>query len=315
MNNLLGLNPEVLTLVGAKEKSAYSKVVWLLILTVLLSIISNGYFGFLFLRTWWGIALISFFMGFIHFSVLRISLITLLTKPLVEVEQRHPINSEANSNTVTAMPVKTASQVFRENIRNTFFTILRFFKFGNLLRFLFVGFIAITISVPISTFFLHSEAMRIEDQYRKSLLIELDAQQNLKSSLNLSASSKKDLQNGYYPFVVFRVLWESYLFRILVLFIIGLVFAPLILLTWIRNNKKFEYPEYIRQQARTFVLADYNKTLEDSQQYLDAHFPTFSFQLKEMNVHSDSPFNQKFKKSFDRKFGNSIEFLTYMHNL
>lgn len=315
MNLFLGLNPEILDQVEPKEKSSYRMVTWLFLIVVLVCFISNSYFGFLLLRTWWSALLIGLLMGFIHFSVLRISLITLLTKPLVEQTAKAYNAENPNPNPTELPAAKRFASNLKKNIVNCFSFITSFLKPSNLLRFAIVGLVALTISVPISTLPFHGRAMEIETNYRNNLVKDVQATKPYQSKQLLSSISIDKIEEGHFPFVVIRTLIQSSFFRFLIVLFSFLIFSPVLILSFLRYDKDFRYPELMRLNSKEQIAFDYQKTVEVSQVFLEKNHPTFTSRLADLSIFNDGPFNTEPKGLANRKFGNSTEFKNYILNI
>lgn len=283
MNRLLGLDEALLRQTGAVEQAGYRMVTYLFLLVTAFSIFSNGYFGFLLLRNWWGVLLLGLLMGYIHFSVLRIALITLMTKPLVDKQ---------------LASVTTAPGAIKRTLKS-----LRKLNLSSLVRFVFVGLIAISICVPLATLLFHQQAMQVEEAYR----LELAAAVGSSSLVDASA-----LNEAHFPFVIFEQLWKFSGFKYVLLVLFVAVYAPLLALARLRYGNNNRYAELCRESMRKEVLIDYQETIEQSQYYLDKHHPWFDKKLMDLTPFSDAPFKQVLNRGSSRSFGTSDEFRNFM---
>lgn len=336
MNVLLGLNKDLLQQVSQVERSSYISASWLFLFVASLSFISNGYFGFLFLGTWWGAILLSLLVGFIHFSVLRISLITLMTKPLIDKEEsaavetlplsvhegqeQAALDGKIVEQKITAEPTSNRSTVrerVRKMVNNTKLQAglkrIRKSNFSSVMRFVFVGLIAMTICIPMSTLFFHNEAMQIEESYRSKLIqsYELAA-----AKMQISSGPVDDeLKNAHYPFVIFEALWHRTSYRLLVIIFLVIVYTPLFALGRLRHGKGNRYADLCRESMRKEILIDYQETMDQSQYHLEKTYPFFKDKLMDLVPFSDPPFKYKAKNLYKRKFGNSAEFRNFMREM
>ncbi len=314
MNSFLGLNPEILDQLEPKEKSSYRMVTWLFLIVVSVCFISNSYFGFLLLRTWWSALLLGLMMGFIHFSILRISLITLLTKPLFERPEKGSTTANPIANPTELVPSKRVGLNFKKHVFIGFSAFTSFMSPSNLLRLTIVGLVAITISFPFSTLPFHLKAMEIEANYRNSLVRDVQASKPDQSKQILSSISIGQIEEGHFPFVMFRTLFQAPFFRFLNFLFILLIFAPILILSSLRYNKEFRYPELLRLNSREQIALDYQKTVEESQAFLEKNHPTFTRRLADLSIFKDGPFNKEPNGLANRKFGNSTEFKNFILN-
>ena len=283
MNSLLGLNTNIAGSISTEEVRAYRIVNLLFLAVICLSIFSCGYFGYLLTNRWEGIVLFSSLMGFIHFCILRISLITLMTKPLIH---RQIDNTDA--------PLKKIYQRIH-------------FTSADVARYIFVGLIALTIAVPISASFFHDRGKVIEENHRHEMI--QTSQMEIQIS---SAYQNKQLANAHFPFIIFSQLSVQFSFKVLCMIFTLFVFSPLILLHRLRNNKNFSYMDLCREEMRREVQIDYDETLEQSQYYISANFPMFRKRLSDLTVYADAPFNNHFKQENKPEFSSREEFLKAM---
>ncbi|MGR6087722.1 MAG: hypothetical protein ACU4F9_06085 [Arcticibacter sp.] len=290
MNFLLGINDDLLRQVGPVEKSGYRLVNYLFIAVSLLSLIANGYFGYLLIRTWWGSLLISSLMGFIQFSILRISLITLMTKSLVD-------NEMPKSDSPETIKVRLLTRV--NGMMNL----------STILRFVFTGLVAIAISVPLSIIFLHTEAIKEEQLYRDKIT------QMVNTELSEITIESMHINEAYYPLVILKFCSSKSAYQFLVLIFILAVYSPLIVLGRLRFNNNNKYADLCKESMRKEVIIDYQETLEQSQHVLFQKFPDFKTRLEDLTPFADMPFKQEKKINFKRTFGTSEEFQQFIRTL
>jgi hypothetical protein len=299
MNNLLGLDNNLLQQVSVVERAGYYSATRLFLLVSLISVVSNGYFGYLFLGTWLGAFVLAILIGFIHFSVLRISLITLMSKPIVEA-----VNAKVVDTVAKPSKIKNLFNGTRQLTR---------FNIASIMRFVLVGLIAITICIPMSTIFFHNEAMQIEESHRVHVLQNYNA---VSAQMHIRAGVvDRDLSQAHYPFVIFEVLWEKSGYRLLVFVFLILVYTPLFALARLRYGKDYSYGDLVRDEMRKDILIDYHETVEQSQFFLDKSFPEFKKKLTELTAFSDPPFKHCAKTLSVRKFGATADFRQYMRSI
>lgn len=285
MNFLLGIDNQLLKKTGTAEKSGYWLVNILFIGITLLSLIANGYFGYLLLRNWSGVLLIGLLMGFIQFSILRIALITLMTKPLYE------------NNTSEIKDIKG-------RLLQRFSSIL---SFPSVLRFLFTGLIAISISFPLTISIFHDEAMAVEHSFRLKL--------SKNSETEHPTIGQMDTIHSNYPFVILKHFIDKPPFRTLVSLLMLLIFSPLLVLGWLRYGKGFIYTDLSKDFMRRDIIIEYQECLEQSQYFLKNNFPDFKPPLEELIPFSDMPFKTQKKVIVDRKYGTKSEFKNFIQSL
>lgn len=282
MNSLLGLEEALLRQTSTIEQAGYRWVNYLFLIVTAFSFLANSYFGYLLLRNWWGVVLLGTLMGYIHFSVLRIALITLMTKPIAE---KKPVLT-------STVPTALKRATHKLNI-------------ASVLRFIFVGLIAISICFPLTTFLFHKRAIEIEDVYRLNLASTVKAQ---------SIGGMEELQHAYFPFVIFQQLYDSGSFKFILIVLFVAVYSPLLVLARLRYNNNNLYAELCRESMRQQVKIDYSETMEQSQYFLDKNYPSFDRKLTELTPFDDAPFNQVMKKGPARSYGSADDFRQFMRS-
>jgi hypothetical protein len=290
MNLLLGIDDAFLREVNAAERTGYKIVNFLFIGTTLLSVVANAYFGYLMFRTWWGVAMIAALMGFIQFSILRISLITLMTKPLVEKK-----SPEVDSSFTTTTKIISR---FSEAIR-----------FSSVLRFVFTGLIALSISVPLTILAFHNEAMKEEELFRQQLTHNLSIQM---SEISLRAT---EINEANYPLAIIKFSCSRPGFITLSILFMVLIFSPLVTLARLRYNNSNKYPDLCREAMRKEILIDYQESIEQSQYFLTRNFPDFKTRLEDLSPFADMPFRQQKKGASADRYGSTEEFQQFIRTL
>lgn len=288
MNKLLGLDESLLRQTGTAEQAGYRLVNYLFLLVTALSVLANGYFGYLFLRTWWGALMLALLMGFIHFSVFRIALITLMTKPLIDKQE--------SAAELPLRPRINFKSLFRPNL-------------ASLVRFVFIGLIALTLSFPLSTLFFHRQAMALEQEFMERISEQANRQDFGSIAL------QDDTRQAHYPFVIFERLWALPSFRNSVALFVLIAYAPLLALARLRYGRLSKYADLCRASMRQEILIDYQETLEQSQDALSKSYPAFDKKLVDLTPFSDAPFRQKLKRGAFRTYGSSAEFKNHLRSL
>jgi hypothetical protein len=289
MINVLGLDTRIFDQVSVLERGAYKTATTTFLIVVGMSLLANGYMGMMLFGSWLAVVPFALFFGFIQFSIIRIALITLLSKPLAE-EKVEIVTPE--------MPVKAG-------VWNRLKTKSSKLRLASFLRLLFVGLIALTISFPLCSLLMLPKAMEIEADHR----IELNqSNQNNKAALN-------EIQHTHYPFLVFQELLLESSFKFLLILTVCLVYAPLILVARLRCNDKFEYLEKARQEMLKLVAIDYDETIEQAQYALNQEFPMNKKKLKDLSVYADAPINSIYKNETKHTIGNKVAFNQFIQSI
>jgi hypothetical protein len=277
-NKLLGIDSMVLSQTSPSEKNLYNLSGILLGICLLVIFISDAYSGYLYSGTIVGVVTSAMIIGFIHYSIYRLSLLTLTTRPFVEKEV------DANK--------------LKKTIKRLIPSI------SGLLRWVFTGFIAIAVAFPASTLLHHKQAMEIQDYHRIELLKDIPP----------TSKAFQDIKTGNFPFLVFESMLQYSSFRMGVLFFTIMLFLPLFLLSRLRNKEIYQYTRILRDIQKEEILLNYNTTIKDSQRFLDKEFET-NLNLETQCIYADAPFNSEFKNEQNRNFGNREAFYTYLKSL
>lgn len=289
MINVLGLDIRIFNQVSSLEKAAYKTATIALFIVVGMSLLANGYMGMMLFGSWLASVPFALFFGFIQFSIIRIALITLLSKPLAEEK----------------VEIDTPEIPVKQGVWNRLKTKSSKLRLASFLRLLFVGLIALTISFPLSSLLMLPKAMEIEAEHR----IELNqSNQNNKAALN-------EIQHTHFPFLVFQELLSEFSFKFLLILTVCLVYAPLILVARLRYNNNFEYLEKARQEMLKLVAIDYDETIEQCQYALNKDFPSNKKVLKDLSVYADAPINSIYKNETKHAIGNKIAFNQFIQSI
>jgi hypothetical protein len=293
MRALLGMNDVALESTQGNERILYTIISWWLVANVILSLVGNAFFGFLASGKWPLTIALGLLMGFIHFSILRLAMITLVTKPLAE--EQDP-------------PVFTAEELKKPAVKLRVF--LSYFKFINgafVLRMIFVAAIAITVALPFAALMQREEAFAINESHRVHVLKELQHKEFMATQM---------LKEAHYPITVLNQLWNhNGAFRFQVLLVMLSFFIPVVILYWLRESKSFQYVNRLKEISRNEVLIDYHETLEQSQYALDQNFPKHGYQLSQLAIHEDAPFNTKYKGELNRKIEGKVAFIAHLKSI
>lgn len=289
MLNVLGLDTRIFNQVSVLEKTAFQTASVTFLIVVGMSLLSNGFMGYMLFNSWLATIGFALFFGFIQFSILRIALITLLTKPLAQEILEAPVEVSPTN----------------KKLFNSLKSNLGKIRLSALFRVVFVGLIALTISFPLSSLLMLPKAMEIEAEHR----IELNqSNQNNKAALN-------EIQHTHFPFLIFQELLSEFSFKFLLILTVCLVYAPLILVARLRYNNNFEYLEKARQEMLKLVAIDYDETIEQCQYALNKDFPSNKKVLKDLSVYADAPINSIYKNETKHTIGNKIAFNQFIQSI
>lgn len=280
LESLLGIDSSLLQHCGAGEQRGYRLALIAFACVSVFMVLSDAYFGYLFSGSILGTLASALCLGFIHFSIYRLALITLTTRPLSE-------------ETVLAQ-----NATFKQKLR-------RLVPDGGMVfRVLFVGLIALAVSFPAATALHHSRAEEIMDRHRSEL-------KALQKNEDLNTLLEDDAR---FPFLVFETLLREADFKFYVIVFTFGIFLPLFLLRRLRNNTKGQYTLKLKEIHRGLAERHFYATLLDSQDHIDRHFAGQK-NLRELILFEDPPFNTRRKSENTKQFGNRTAFLSYLNQL
>ena len=288
MMRLIGIDKAIFSQIHGVEKSLYRLAAIAFIVVVVLSFVTNGYMGWMLTQSWRGVVLMSLLMGFIHFSILRIALITMISLPVVSKSTESAANS------------------MLQRIKN----VASWFSFAGSLRFLFIGLIALAMAFPGAALLQSQNADNWNNQRRQEVIQE--SLQKVHGEGQLSPQLLMELRQANYPFYVFRQMLQQKGNWTLLLFIVVLIFFPFVILAYLKRGSQFQYPALASKLAIQEIQMDYSRTIEESQAWMDKHFSGFTRTLHELSPYSDPPFNSQLKESKVRVYGSHEEFQKWL---
>jgi hypothetical protein len=280
LESLLGIDSNLLRHCGAGEQRNYRLALIAFACACVFMVLSDAYFGYLFSGSILGTLVSALCLGFIHFSIYRLALITLTTRPLSEET------------------VPSQNTTFKQKLR-------RFVPDGGMVfRVLFVGLIALAVSFPAATALNHSRSESIMDQHRREL----------KSLQNNDGVNTLFEEEARFPFLVFETLMQDADFKFyVILFTLG-IFLPLFLLRRLRNNPKGQYTVKLKEIHRGLAERHFYATLLDAQDHIDRHFAGQK-NLRELVLFEDPPFNTRRINKHQKNFGDRKAFLSFLNRL
>ncbi len=283
MKKIIGLDPDLFAQLSGNERFMYHCTIWSFVVVIVLSIVSNGYFGWMMTASWLGVVSMAFLMGFIHFSILRIAIITMISLPLVK---KNDVSLEKASRWKKVLAFGS------------------WFTFANGVRWIFVGCIAVSMAFPLVSAFHHASSQDMNRQKRMEVFQASAEKQGGQS--NMSVALKRELLQANYPFYVFRQWWSNAGKRAEIGFWMIMVAFPFFFMVVIKHNKSFVYAQRASEKAIRDIQIDYAETLEESQLRLSQRFPFYTKRLQDLSPYEDAPFNSILKQTKQREWGTDV---------
>jgi hypothetical protein len=238
-------------------------------------------------------------VGAILAMVIRVALITLVSKPLIPVVPEAPID-------VAAIPIVPV-QTWRTQLK-------RLPDFSVVFRFLILSLLALTVAFPLCSLIAYSESDRISDDRRAKVYAEFQANHpNMTAEQQLIL--RENLQNEHFPIHVYRTLAEQGVGRFMAVSICVCWLVPFFLLLYLRSASEFQYATLNRDQLVQQIATDYAEMLEQS-----VHMQRNKFGLHDAiqpnGAWNDAPFNTRKKQLTDSyAFIDQASFTEYMKSL
>lgn len=287
MKGLIGIDSDIFSQISGGERALYQGATFSLAVVCLLSFLTNAYFGWMMTHDWVGVLAMSLLMGFIHFSILRIAVITMVSLPVISKP----------SSTETGLKSKIKS-------------LVGLISFAGIIRFVFVGCIAISMAFPGLAMLEFNKTEALNQQRRKEVLAESMAKMN--GIDKASQQLMHELNQANYPFYVFQELSKQKSNGVIVFAIGGVVFLPFILLAYLKKGPSFQYARLASKMAIQSIEMDFSRTMEESQWWMDQRYPTFSKKLMDLQPYADAPFNTQLKTAKMRQYGTPTEFQNWL---
>lgn len=288
MMRLIGIDKAIFSQIHGVEKSLYRLAAIAFIVVVALSFVTNGYMGWMLTQSWTGVVSMSLLMGFIHFSILRIALITMISLPVV------PQSSDSTPNSML------------QRMKN----IANWFSFAGSLRFLFIGLIAVSIAFPGTALLQHQNAENWNNQRRQEVIQE--SLKKVQGDGQLSPLLLMELRHANYPFYVFHQITQHNQNWTLLFFIVSMVFFPFLILAFLKRGSQFQYPVLASKLVIQEIQMDYSRTIEECQAWMDKQFSGFARSLSDLSPYADPPFNSQLKDRKVRVYGSHEEFQKWL---
>jgi hypothetical protein len=236
-------------------------------------------------------------VGAILAMVLRVALITLVSKPLFpEVAPTDP----------SALPI---AHVLTWRTR-----LQRLPDFSVVFRFLILSLLAITAAFPICSLIAYSESERISIERRAEVYASIHAN-HPDMSAQQELILRENLQREHFPIHVYRTLAEHGNGRLIAFWILGCWLVPFFLLIYLRAGSSFQYATLNRDLLVRQIATDYAEMLEQSVRIQRNKFGLHGT-VQPNGPWADAPFNTCKKQLADSYvFTDQASFNEYLQTL
>jgi hypothetical protein len=238
-------------------------------------------------------------VGLILAMVLRVALITLVSKPLFP-----------EASTISADPLSTPiSPLHSWRTR-----LQRLPDFSIVFRFFILSLLAFTVAFPVCSLIAYSASERISSERRAEVYAEFRS-----NHPDMSAQQQRilleNLEHEHFPIHVYRTLAALGSGRLMAMWIWGCWMVPFFLLLHLRSAAEFQYATLNRDQLVEQIATDYAVMLEQSAAVQRNKFGLYD-DIKPNGAWADAPFNTRQKQLADSySFIDQASFNEYLKTL
>ena len=276
---VFGLNKEIWEKIGPGERKLFQLASILFLSAVLLNFTSGIRF-MLQLSDSYLIGIIGgLIVGLIISMVVRIALITLISRPLLPDEE--PSEIQAPSET-------SASQDIRGRVMAA---VMSLPDFSLLFRFMIITLMAIVVSMPIASLIGWNETQYIQRERRQELKATFKSN-HPDMSAEQEAILNNNLQHEQFPIHVYKTLAKQFAGVLSIWICAGIFLVPFFMLWYLRSNAQFEYARLNKQLLVKQIQTDYALAISRMRQVQQSKFGLTQVILPNQ-AWRDAPFNTR----------------------
>jgi hypothetical protein len=236
-SRIIGLEFDLLALVGASEKKVYNAISISYIIVLMLAAISGSYLFYMIDDLWFSIGLGFFVFLFLFGAIFRVILVT----------NRDSVLDSNSSQSKLRKLLPTSS---------------------SLLRLLIGSIFALVLAFPLAAAVNHKLVLRISEAKMSEVKSKVESNAQIISIDSLY----EDIKHTHFPLAVFDELVESGKIIPWIILVYGIVVYQQILLGRARNRKGFIYQALARQHYIEIIVQDYHETLEYGFSYAEKKY-------------------------------------------
>jgi len=245
---VFGLNKEIWEKIQSTERNYFTLAARLYLVTVCLSIVAGMRFMYQLSDSYFIGIVGGILVGYIVSVVIRIALITMISKPLL------PAESEVKHEASLAEKIATGFKKFQQSLPD--FSL--FFRAAVILL------MALVVSLPIASLLNWNASSRLVAMRRTEVLNQFKANHPDFSAARI-LNAQKNLEHEHLPIYVYKNILISPV-GLFVLFICTSCFIlPFLLLWYLRTNKQFLYATLNRDVLVNRIQSDYALAIEQGQ--------------------------------------------------
>jgi hypothetical protein len=275
---MLGIDKTILLKTSPREQHLYKVAELAFTIVQFLIVIADGYFGYFFDGSYVTATVAAICLGFIHYSVYRLALITLTTRPLTE-------------------------EIIKNEALTGYKKVLSYLDGTSLFRTVFVCLVSLNVALLLALFLNCTDVENLQIQQR-ALLTQTSKETGIQNLVT---------EHTRFPFLVIQILGKRPMFVLEMTLLFCLIGTPLVLFSYLRHSPSFQYTILLQQEQREEVLKDYHLNVYESQLLLDKRFPGL-YSLDSITAYSDAPFNKKLKKN-QARVGTQQEMIDFLNTV
>lgn len=276
---VFGLNHEIWEKIGPVERKQFAFASWLFLAGALINFIAGVRF-MIQLSDSYLIGIIGgLLVGLIVSMVVRIALITMISRPLLP--------DEKSETTPTPAAVNPAS-----NMRDRMFAALKLLPdFSLIFRFLIISLMAIVVAMPLASIIGWNATKRIQQERRTEVKIQFkenhpDMTNHQETLLN------ENLAQEHFPIHVYKHLAVQPSGIVAICICSGCFLIPFFLLWFLRSSAQFDYARLNKQLLVKHIEADYAMAISRMKQLQQSKFGLTEAILPNQ-AWQDAPFNTR----------------------
>ena len=276
---VFGLNREIWEKINPAERRLFQLASLLFLSAVVINLIAGVRFMLQLSDSYIIGILGGLIVGLIISMVVRIALITLISRPILP-------NDEPS-----AVPAQPDAQAVK-NLRQRMKAAMRYLpSFSLVLRFLIITLMAIVIAMPIASLIGWNETERIQRERRQEIKMQFK-ENHPDMPGSQEAILDQNLQHEHFPIHVYKNLTKQFAGVTSIWICLGCFLTPFFMLWYLRSHAQFEYAKLNQQLMVQQIQAEYAMAISRMRQIQKTKFG-LSQAILPNQAWKDAPFNTR----------------------
>jgi hypothetical protein len=270
---VFGLNKEIWEKIQPAEQSYFTLAARLYLVTVCLSIVAGMRFMYQLSDNYFIGISGGLLVGYIISVVIRIALITMISKPLLPAEAE--VKNEASLAEKIASGLKKIQQSLPD--------------FSLIFRATVILLMALVVSMPLATLLSWNASNRLVETRRAEVLNQFKSNHPDFSAERIQ-NAQKNLEHEHFPIYVYKNTLVSPVGLLVFLLCTSCFIVPFLLLWHLRTNNRFRYAALNRDVLVSRIQSDYALAIEQGQRIQKTRYGLDS-SVQPHKAWLDPPFN------------------------